>query len=243
MKAEVLVDIHNVSFSYNSYNQVLKDVTFQIYKGDFVAIIGPNGGGKSTFLKLLLGLLPLQDGKITIEGKNPGEKPEIIGYVPQYIDSATTFPIRVEDFILTGLIGINKTIDEKKQLQETLSKLEIEDLRGKLVDRLSGGQRQKVYVARALISDPEILILDEPTANVDFAGQKFMYEFFNSLIPQKTIIIVSHQFQFVLCYATKIAFLDKTICFHEHVKCEKGDVMDQKFHCHLDMLEYLRGQQ
>jgi len=210
----MIVSLKNISFAYDAA-KILDNVSFSVNKGEYVAFIGPNGGGKSTAIKLILGFLKPQRGAIYVSTGL-----ETMGYVPQQnlIDKA--FPISVLDVVKQGALaqlkwwgGFSKEIHSKAF--ELLKMLRCQTLAKRSFGTLSGGQAQKVLIARSLMCDPEILLLDEPTANIDVDSEQSIYSFLNSLKRKKTIIIVSHDFDAIM------KNVDRVICFQNSVKSMK----------------------
>lgn len=214
MSVEPVLKVSKVSYHYNS-QAVLSDVSFEIFKGDYFGLIGPNGGGKTTLIKLILGILPLQTGQVLIQGSADAVSRRKIGYVPQRLDSLIQFPASVSEVIESGFLGEKKY--QKERLLEVLKTLEIQHLQNRLMGQLSGGERQKVYIARSLINDPEILILDEPTVAIDQLSEHKFYStlsFLNKTLG-KTILLVSHDIAVLTKEVDKIIFLNqKVTCFH-----------------------------
>lgn len=217
------IEVKRVSFRYQR-NLILEEVSLEVEEGEFLALIGPNGAGKTTLLKLILGLLPLQKGEILIMGesiKNLGPLRHQMGYVPQGSILNRHFPITVEEFALTGryaLIGKGKKpqdLDYKK-IREVLEKTHLLPLRAKPIRALSGGQWQRLLVARALSCDPKILLLDEPTTAIDPEGSESLYELLLSLRNQgTTIVTVSHDVGVIAQYADRIACLNRKLVCHD----------------------------
>ena len=168
------IEADAVSFSYGS-EPVLDDISFSIKRGEYVGIVGPNGGGKTTLIKLLLGLLPVQKGTLSVLAESPvkARSHGHIGYVPQRIVQAEySFPATVEEIVLSGMtpaMGIGRFFKEhhRENAREALKTVGIENLQHQLIGSLSGGQRQRAFIARAIVTEPDILILDEPTTGVD----------------------------------------------------------------------------
>jgi len=179
-----------------------------------LAIIGPNGGGKSTLLKLILGLLTPNKGKITIFGDKNRKNINKIGYVPQNSNVNSSFPISVTDVLLMGKLGKTSIKINEDKFLELLKTLDILKFKNKKIGELSGGQRQRVFIARALVSEPEILILDEPLSGIDVDGQRKFYEILTELNKKITIIVVSHDMNFILRYAKSAAVVRETLCYH-----------------------------
>ncbi len=215
MKMDIVME--NVSFSYGN-KTILEDVSLHIPEREFLAVIGPNGGGKTTLLKLILGLLKPDKGQISILGKVPEKAVHRLGYVPQDTSNYVQFPITVMDTVLMGCLGekysISPTMKHRLQAINSLEKVGILDLKNELTGSLSQGQRQRVFIARALTTDPEILLLDEPTSSVDLDTQKAFYDTLLELNSRMTIVIVSHDLFAVTSHATAVACVNRKICYH-----------------------------
>ncbi len=207
------VEVNGVSFSYrgNGSDLVLKDISFSVPCGGAVCVIGPNGGGKSTLLKLLLGFLSPWTGTIRVLGTVPATGRKKVGYVPQYFHLDEAFPIPVIDVVLQGRLqpgwrGIFYRTRDREIAMAQLEKMQLGNLAYEQFASLSGGQRQRVLIARALACEPELLLLDEPTANVDPAMQKWFYQLVEELRGKMTVLVVSHDigwvsscFDYALC--------------------------------------------
>lgn len=220
---EPIIEVKNVSFYYPPL-EVLEDVNLTVKKGEFLAIIGPNGGGKTTLLKIILGLLKPQKGEVYIGGKRVeelGKWRSKIGYVPQTAQIDYTFPITVEEFVMTGrfgLIGLGKRpqAHDWEMVRKALREVKMEEWSKKQIGELSGGQRQKILIARSLALEPEILILDEPTTAVDPESSESFYELLLRLHEQGiTIITVSHDVGVVAQYVDSIACLNRRLIKHD----------------------------
>lgn len=211
------VSLENVFFSYNG-RPVLHDVTMAVNKGEFLAIIGPNGGGKSTLLKLMLGLLKPDRGRISILGLAPEKAAHYIGYLPQDVSINRSFPISVMDVILMGRLrhkGRSRiSTRDRKAAVDTLDRLNIGNLADRRVSDISGGQREKVFLARALITDPEILMLDEPSTNLDTDAQTELYKLLKQINAEKTIILVSHDLMVLSTHVKSVACVNRDVHFH-----------------------------
>ncbi|MDD3462020.1 MAG: ABC transporter ATP-binding protein [Sulfurospirillaceae bacterium] len=217
MKNDIFIE--NLNFNYDG-TPVLKDVNLTYDVGDFLSIIGPNGGGKSTLLKLMIGLLSPTSGSILVFGKKPQEISQRISYVPQDTHVNKNFPISVRDVVLMGRLSKSKKLfghsaKDQKIVEQMLEKVDMLPFANNSISALSGGQRQRVFIARALASEAEILFLDEPTASIDTSGQIAMFKLLKSLNKTVGIVIVSHDINVALNYATKIAHVDKTLYMHD----------------------------
>ena len=213
-----IIDIKNLSFSYQK-QKVLDNIDLCVEEGDFLAIIGPNGGGKSTLLKLILGINHVKEGSIKIFEEKPHKNLQKIGYVPQNTNVNTDFPIKVIEVVLMGHIGTKRPLfgyaeEEKRCALGALAQVGMEKFANEKIGSLSGGQRQRVMIARALCAHPKVLILDEPTASIDVEGQKQIYQLLKELNSYITIIVVSHDLSFIMQYATTVVHINKTLSFH-----------------------------
>ena len=196
-----IFDVKNISFIINK-QKILSSVSFEVFNGQYIAIIGPNGGGKTTLIRLLLGLEKETKGEIRLYGKKIKDfrEWEKIGYVPQrasLIDE--NFPATVEDIVNMGRVskrGVFSGLsgEDKNAVEDAMVKMDVLDLKDKMVGTLSGGQRQRVMIARALASKPEILILDEPNTGVDMVSQKSFYALLAKLNKEEkiTILFITH---------------------------------------------------
>ncbi|MDX9744681.1 MAG: ABC transporter ATP-binding protein [Arcobacteraceae bacterium] len=247
-----IVEIKNVSFSYDK-QKVLENINLTVHEKDFLAIIGPNGGGKSTLLKLILGINPLQTGEITIYNQLPSKNLSHIGYVPQNTNINTNFPIRVIDVVMMGHVNHTKkqTLKWWQKLfhigyskedigcaMGSLAKVGMEKFADKKIGSLSGGQRQRVMIARALCANPKILLLDEPTSSIDVDGQKQIYDLLKVLNNFITVIVVSHDISVILKYASKVAHINKILTFHT-VDFNNTIKADGGHFCEVEMLQML----
>lgn len=220
------VSVSDVCFSYKG-PEVLHNVSFEIPKKSLVAVIGPNGGGKTTLLRLLLGDLKPRYGKIEIFGKSPSQQRTRIGLVPQQISFDDQFPISVLEAVMTGRVGsrifggFSKA--DKAAAVAAIKKVGLEGFEKKRFSELSGGQRQRVIIARALSNDPDLLFLDEPTANVDSATELELFKLFQELAKEKTLIMVSHNVRVVISHSTHLLCVNRTAHLHDLIKGINAD--------------------
>lgn len=220
---EPYIELNNVSFSYD-HTPILENLTFTVRKGEYLGIIGPNGGGKTTLIKIILGLLHPTDGAVTLFGKDRHDFKEKyrIGYVPQRITQADkNFPATVFEVVRTGRIARLGFFERftKKDIDAVEHAMEISGIaryRDTLIGNLSGGERQRVFIARALASEPDVLILDEPTVGVDIGAQKTFYDFLASLNRDHhlTIIFISHDIDAVSQETNTVLCLNHNLVCH-----------------------------
>jgi zinc transport system ATP-binding protein len=217
--SSTVIQLDKVSFSYGN-NHVLTNVSLSVTAGDFVGVIGPNGGGKTTLLRLILGVLSPVTGTVALLGGSPEKTRIRAGYVPQETSSNKLFPISVWDVVLMGKMGTrgffhSYTKQDRQQVAAMLEELNIHPLKDKSIGDLSGGQRQKVLLARALVSDPQILFLDEPTASIDTKGQDELYEYLlHKNKAGTTVLLVTHNVGAVSAYIKSIACVNREVFFH-----------------------------
>jgi zinc transport system ATP-binding protein len=213
--AKPIIEIENLSFAYESGNPVLENVNLTFRELESACIVGPNGGGKSTLLHLILGLLKPTHGKLTIFGQEPGSARLKIGYMPQYIQLDHEFPVSVLEVVLMGRLckGFWGRYSKKDReiAMNSLEEMSVAHLYKRTFAELSGGQRQRILIARALACDPDLLLLDEPTANVDPGMQEQFYEKLNELNKRMSILTVSHDLGFVS------ERIDSVICVNREI--------------------------
>ncbi len=217
-KNEQVVLVEGVSFAYNG-RLVLDNISLHINRLDFVSVVGPNGGGKTTLIKLLLGLLKPQQGRIAVFDSPPRKVRERVGYVPQYFQFDPRFPMRVTDFVLMGRLtstgpwgGFRRA--DRLIAERALSEVELADYGGRQLAELSGGQRQRVMIARALASEPDLLFLDEPTAHIDPSAQKDLYRVMQQLNQRMTLVMVTHDASFVAPFVRSVLCVNKRAVMH-----------------------------
>lgn len=239
-RKKIIIDVQNVSFTY-SISQVLTDVNFQIYNGDSVCIVGPNGGGKSTLLKLLLGLYKPVTGNILVFGEKPAKIRKKIGYMPQYLNFDQSFPVNVLDVVLMGRIGLKFTNfyskHDKNIAMQAMEKMGVTQLSENSFSEISGGQRQRVLIARALASEPEILILDEPTANVDPIAGHQIEKILKELIKTITVITVSHDLGFVSKLVNRVICVNNFVNIHPTSEIT-GEIIQDIYGADIKMIRH-----
>jgi zinc transport system ATP-binding protein len=240
MEKETIIKANNLSCFYGE-NEVLKNISFEVKKGDFVALVGPNGAGKTTLVRAILGLVDKYSGEVELFGKKIKDFSSWykIGFLPQRVNNFNPlFPAMVKEVVGLGLLSKKKgrkvfTKEDMKKIDETLSFLGILDLKDKSITELSGGQQQRVFLGRALVSNPELLILDEPSTALDSETRVSFLKLIQKLNKEMetSIIIITHDTVQTGEYASKLMFIDKEIKFF-------GGFMD---FCHSDDMEKYFG--
>ena len=217
MNKEYDIELDGVSFGYNR-QPVLNNVRLQVEKGELASIVGPNGGGKTTLLKLMLGLLKPDTGSISMLGTTPEKARLKIGYMPQYSHLDPQFPVTVMDVVLMGRLRKGAMLTYSKKDREVamacLEEVQLTDVTENLYSALSGGQRQRVLIARALCCQPELLLLDEPTSNVDPEVQQSLFDMLQKLNKRMTILLVSHDLGFVSQVVRSVICVSRELVVH-----------------------------
>jgi zinc transport system ATP-binding protein len=217
-----IVEIRNVCFSYNDH-EVLQEVNLDIPHGDFIAMIGPNGGGKTTLLKLILGLLRPDQGSVRVLGMPAKKASHLIGYVPQEIHGNLSFPITAMDVVLMGRLEPGKRLsrrsgEDRAEALKALEKMDMAAYAGRRIDELSGGQRQRVFIARAMVTRPKLLLLDEPASSIDTRGQADFFQLLKEINEDVTILVVSHDLMVISTYIKSVACVNKLLHYHGHAE-------------------------
>jgi zinc transport system ATP-binding protein len=241
-RSKKIIVMEDVWFTYRD-NPVVEAINLQIYANDFLGIIGPNGGGKTTLFKLILGLLAPDRGTITINGGTPDEHRTAIGYVPQYRTYDFGFPISVHEMVLMGRLGkIRKPFrkyssEDRTIVQNCLEIMEIDALRNRQVDQLSGGQQQKVMLARALATQPEVLLLDEPTNHVDVRTGCHFFELLKELHKKMAIVVISHDIGAVSTTIDRIGCMNRRLYLHDSAEITE-EMLAESYQCPIDLIAH-----
>ncbi|MBN2170711.1 MAG: ABC transporter ATP-binding protein [Candidatus Krumholzibacteriota bacterium] len=219
MSAAPAIRLEHVGFDYGG-PPVLEDVNLDVERGAFLGLVGPNGGGKSTLLKLVLGLIEPTRGRVIVLGEPPGMRRAALGYVPQFAHFQRDFPISVSDMVLQGRLGHSRGAgryrrDDREAATRAMVQAHIADAAGRRLGTLSGGQLQRALIARALVDSPEILLLDEPTANIDLGAEEGIFDLLKTLHETLTIVVVSHDIGFISRYVTRVACLNRRLVCHD----------------------------
>jgi zinc transport system ATP-binding protein len=239
---EYVIDVENLSVRYKEGNLALSDVTIQIPRGDYLGIIGPNGGGKSTLLKAILELIDHQKGTIKFFGKPLSQSLNRIGYVPQFSSFDKNFPITSREVVLTA------TIEKKVKLFQRYSKNQINDanealekvgilaLADRQIKSLSGGEFQRLLIARALALKPELLLLDEPTASVDSNSRALIYDLLDKLNKEGvTILMISHDTMAISSKVKHIACISEHLVYHGDAELD-NNIVEHLYGCNIDLI-------
>lgn len=239
--SDIVIDINNVSFNYGVVS-VLEDISLRIHEDEFIGIIGPNASGKSTLLKLILGLIKPDQGTIKISNKKCQHKRNHIGYVPQHVSFSRDFPVTVEEAVLMGHITSSSLFfkfskSEIASAEKAMQKLEIENIAKRQIGSLSGGQLQRVLIARALVCQPNILILDEPTSNVDMRVEEDIFALLKNYSEHMTIIVVSHDIAFISGYVDRVACLNHTLVCHD-TESISGKMIEELYDAPVKMIHH-----
>jgi len=237
-----IIEIKNLSAGYDG-RTVLHDVNLSIYERDFLGIIGPNGGGKTTLIKCILGLLKPTGGEIifhTSEKASTKTTSTFLGYLPQYNSIDRKFPISVEEVILSGL-SIQKSLtsrftpEQKEKGKQIIARMGLEGLESRSIGQLSGGQLQRALLGRAIISDPAVLILDEPSTYIDKRFEARLYELLAEINKECAIILVSHDIGTVLQQVKSIACVNETLDYHPDTGVTT-EWLERNFNCPIELL-------
>jgi len=232
------IHFNSVTFAYRQ-RAVLDDVSFTVKAGDFVGVIGPNGSGKTTLLKVIMGFLTPQSGKISVFGKSPANAQSKLAYVPQALSFDQLFPISVSELVLSGRLSRTSWLgrynkEDRKRATAAIEQVGLEANAKQPFGTLSSGERQRALLARALISDPKLLLLDEPCANVDVEAQKVIYSVLEELKKKITIVMVTHDLRVaservdtILCVEQKLfPMKPQDICEHFAIGLYHGPLKD-----------------
>ncbi len=221
---------------------VLEGINLSVKEQDFVGIIGPNGGGKTTLLKVMLGLIQPSRGRVRVLGQSAARGRRFIGYVPQQVDFDRDFPVNVWDVALMGRLGQrgllrHYTPKDRRAVARALQQVEMLDVKDQPIGELSTGQRQRVYIARALATEPQILFLDEPTASVDTHITTSIYELLRKLNEHITILLISHDMGVISSHVKTVGCLNRRLFYHESREITP-DMLEGAYHCPIDLIAH-----
>lgn len=236
-----VISIRNLWAGYQN-EPVLQNINLTVNELDFIGLIGPNGGGKTTLLKVLLGLLASSRGEVKILGQPVKTGRRFIGYVPQHVEFDHDFPVNVWDVARMGRLGQRGLLrwysaKDDELVAEALEKVDMLSLRQRPIGELSGGQRQRVYIARALAGEPKILLLDEPTASIDPKISNSIYELLSRLNQHVTILIISHDIGAISSYVKTIGCLNRRLFYHG-TKEITPTMLEHAYQCPIDLIAH-----
>jgi zinc transport system ATP-binding protein len=239
--SDEIVRLEDVWMYYDGI-PVLEAVNLSIRQDDFLGVIGPNGGGKTTLLKAILGLLKPNRGRVTVLGNQPERMRRFIGYLPQYSLFDHDFPISVYEVVLMGRSGQRRifkqyTKEDEKLAAGVLKEVGMFSFRDRQIGKLSGGEQQRVFVARALVTQPKILLLDEPTASVDTQMRAGFYDLLERLKQRMAIVLVSHDIGAVSTHVDKIACLNRRLFYHGSKEISP-EVLEAVYQCPVDLIAH-----
>jgi len=241
MMNEPVIEIQNLSVDYGT-TIALKNVDLTVRKGDIFGIIGPNGGGKSTLLKAILGLVQPTQGTIRILGESPERGRSHIGYVPQFAQFDREFPISVLDVVLMGCLSKKRRVswytkDDRAAAMDALKDVGMDKFASQHISSLSGGQKQRVFIARAFVVKPKILLLDEPTASVDQNIKESIYDLLSRIQNRMTVVLVTHDIGVVSSLVNRIACLNQTLFTHYDNKLTP-QMLEDAYRCPVDLIAH-----
>ncbi|HOJ48282.1 MAG TPA: ABC transporter ATP-binding protein [Bacillota bacterium] len=237
-----IVSVRNLSVYYGAI-PALEHINLEVQEGEYLGIIGPNGGGKSTLLKTIIGIVPRAEGSVTLFGEKPEKGRRLTGYVPQISAVDKQFPITVSEVVLTGCLKPKLRLfaryskQEKEFADSLIEKVGLTKLANRQVSQLSGGEFQKMLIARALAVRPKLLLLDEPTASVDAASREQIYALLAELNKEMTIIIVTHDLLAVSAQVTRLACLNRTLIYHGEPELNEH-VVNSLYGCPVDLIAH-----
>jgi len=238
--AELAIRVRDLSFAYED-RQVLIDVALDVWPFDSVCVVGPNGGGKTTLMKLIIGQLTPDSGEVLVFGKKPEQNRTLISYVPQYAVYDRQFPISVKEVVCMGRLGSSLTgrytAEDWDRTMHALEEVNLARSADQSFSALSGGQRQRVLIARALASGGQILILDEPTANIDQESESHFFALLQELNQRMTILMVTHDVGFASKFFKRIACVNRRVVIHPTSELT-GDLIKEMYGGDLRMIRH-----
>ena len=229
---ETVLSVENLTYTYPGHMApALKDISFEVREKEFLGIIGPSGGGKTTLIKLILGLMKPDQGTIHVLGRSPTKAQKLIGYVPQFVTFSRDFPLTVEDVILMGRLGLShRWLGYRREdydvVNDLIPRLNLEGLEKRPIGNLSGGQLQRVLLARAMAGQPRILMLDEPTTNIDPLAEETIFEILSELNKSVTVLLVSHDVGFITKYVRRVVCVNQSAVCHETDELSEEAIQD-----------------
>lgn len=242
MTGQAVIELEDVWAGYES-DRVLEAVNFRMEAGDYVGLIGPNGGGKTTLVKVILGLIKPERGSVRVMGVSPEKGRQFIGYVPQIQQDDKAFPIKVWDVVSMGrlkpdlLHNLSLKDADKKIVERSLRQMDILDLAKRSINELSGGQRQRVTIARALATEPKILLLDEPTSSVDSRSSSQLYDLLADLNQSISILLISHDLTAISTYVKTIGCVNRRLVYNGQKEIT-AEMLSSAYECPVDLVAH-----
>ena len=242
MTGQAVIELEDVWAGYES-DRVLEAVNFRMEAGDYVGLIGPNGGGKTTLIKVILGLIKPERGSVRVMGVSPEKGRQFIGYVPQIQQDDKAFPIKVWDVVSMGrlkpdlLHNLSLKDADKKIVERSLRQMDILDLAKRSINELSGGQRQRVTIARALATEPKILLLDEPTSSVDSRSSSQLYDLLAELNQSISILLISHDLTAISTYVKTIGCVNRRLVYNGQKEIT-AEMVSSAYECPVDLVAH-----
>ncbi|MGB4594735.1 MAG: ABC transporter ATP-binding protein [Anaerolineaceae bacterium] len=236
-----LIDLEGVWAGYEA-DTVLEDVSFKLFENDYVGLIGPNGGGKTTLIKVILGLVKPSRGRVTVMGESPEIGRQAIGYVPQIQLEDRSFPISVWDVVSMGrlkpgFVNLRMSSADRQAIEIALNQTGMAEFSKRSMNELSGGQRQRVYISRALATAPKILLLDEPTASVDPQATTQIYDLLSKLNQHLSILLISHDMTAISTYVKTIGCINRRLMYH-HEKILTEEMIQAGYECPVELIAH-----
>jgi len=242
MDRQPVIAINNLWAGYEA-DTILEDISFEMFQDDYVGLIGPNGGGKTTLIRVILGLLKPDSGSITVMGQDPVRGRKHIGYVSQFQVEDKHFPISVWDVVAMGRLqpALSKNFKlrphDKEAIETALEQTGMSDYRKRTMNELSGGQRQRVYISRALAAEPKILLLDEPTSSVDSQSSNQLYDLLAELNDHIAILLISHDLTAISTYVKTIGCVNRQLIY-QGSKELTPEMVETGYGCPVDLIAH-----
>lgn len=242
MESETVISVKNLWAGYES-DTILEDISFEMFQDDYVGLIGPNGGGKTTLIRVILGLLKPDKGTITVMGQDPVHGRKHIGYVSQFQVEDKQFPISVWDVVAMGRLQSNLlqnfhvSPSDKQAIEIALQQTGMLDYRKRSMNELSGGQRQRVYISRALVAEPRLLLLDEPTSSVDSQSSNQLYDLLAKLNDHIAILLISHDLTAISTYVKTIGCVNRQLVYHGSKELT-AEMVETGYGCPVDLIAH-----
>lgn len=242
MTEEPVIEVKDLWLSRKG-EVILEGINLRVLRGDCFAIIGPNGSGKTTLLKIILGLIAPDRGTVRLLGGSPQENRHLVGYVPQLRTFDFDYPISVRGMVLSGMLGRKTGLFKRFSDGDTaladkaLSTMGIAHLADRTIRNLSGGEQQRVVIARALVGNPQVLLLDEPTVFVDTPTETQFYDILGNLARSMTIVLVTHDIGVIVSHVNKVACLNRRLYTHDSRELTE-DMIQGAYKCPVDIIAH-----